>query len=137
MNMFLLRVDGAMAMKIDIVRHLFFQHLFPRKAERVNNFVKICIARGRCLDRKTRQNTEVGFILIFIYLDFRLVVALDVIDYFVMLRCLGLLFSLLHPFWQSRKDLGSISTFSRVRSLILPEEMSVGSFSRTAAGNQA
>ena len=32
--------DGAMAMKIDIVRHLFFQHLFPRKAERVNNFVK-------------------------------------------------------------------------------------------------
>ena len=50
--MFLLRVDGAMAMKIDIVRHLFFQHLFPRKAERVNNFIKICIARGRCLDRK-------------------------------------------------------------------------------------
>ena len=72
--------DGAMAIKIDIVRHLFFQHLFPRKAERVNNFVKICIARGRCLDRKTRQNTEVSFILIFIYLDFQLVVALDVID---------------------------------------------------------
>ena len=36
---------------------------------------------------------------------------------------------------------GSISTVSRVRSLILPEElirgMSVGSFSRTAAGNRA
>ena len=57
--------DGAMAMKIDIVRHLFFQHLFPRKAKRVNNFVKICITRGRCMDHKTRQNTEVGFILIF------------------------------------------------------------------------
>ena len=46
--------DGAMTMKIDIVRHLFFQHLFPRKAERVNNFVKICITRGRCMDHKTR-----------------------------------------------------------------------------------
>ena len=37
-------------------------------------------------------------------------------------------------------DVGSISTVSRVRSLILPEErwgMSVGSFSRTAAGNRA
>ena len=34
--------------------------------------------------------------------------------------------------------IGSISTVSRVRSLILPEdEMSVGSFSRTAAGNRA
>ena len=38
--------------------------------------------------------------------------------------------------------LGSISAVSRVRSLILPEEslfggMSVGSFSRTAAGNRA
>ena len=33
---------------------------------------------------------------------------------------------------------GSISAVSRVRSLILPEKrMSVGSFSRTAAGNRA
>ena len=67
--------DGAMAMRIDKVRHLFFQHLFPHRAERADNVVKICIACGRCVDRKTRQNTEVGFILIFIYLDFRLVVA--------------------------------------------------------------
>ena len=43
---------------------------------------------------------------------------------------------------EAKLGLGSISTVSRVRSLILPEErlirgMSVGSFSRTAAGNRA
>ena len=45
---------GAMAIKIDIVRHLFFQHLIPRKAERVNNFVKICIACGRCVGSQNK-----------------------------------------------------------------------------------
>ena len=41
-------------------------------------------------------------------------------------------------FYMVNLNLGSISTVSRVRSLILPEEgMSVGSFSRTAAGNRA
>lgn len=29
--------DGAMAMRIDIVRHLLFQHLFPHRAERADN----------------------------------------------------------------------------------------------------
>ena len=40
-------------------------------------------------------------------------------------------------FYMVNLNLGSISTVSRVRSLILPEGMSVGSFSRTAAGNRA
>ena len=38
---------------------------------------------------------------------------------------------------QSTYCLGSISTVSRVRSLILPGGMRAGSFSRTAAGNRA
>ena len=47
-------------------------------------------------------------------------------------------------FKMTGRELGSIFAFSRVRSLILPEErhglfrgMSAGSFSRTAAGNRA
>ena len=39
--------------------------------------------------------------------------------------------------FQVPASLGSISAVSRVRSLILPEGMSAGSFSRTAAGNRA
>ena len=45
------------------------------QAERVNNFVKICIVHKTCVDHTARQKHE-SALSIFVYLDFRLVVAL-------------------------------------------------------------
>ena len=59
------------------------------------------------------------------------------------LMCTNPLYVRMPEFEHSGVRLGLISTVSWVRSLILPEEerlfrgMSVGSFSRTAAGNRA
>ena len=44
------------------------------RTERVYNFVEICIAHGTCVGRTARQKHELA-LYIFIYLDFRLVVA--------------------------------------------------------------
>lgn len=44
------------------------------RTERVYNFVEICIAHGTCVGRAARQKHEL-VLYIFIYLDFRLVVA--------------------------------------------------------------
>ena len=63
---------------------VFALRVCSTRADRVNNFDEIRIARRTCVDCKARQKDELTL--------YRVGSHIDVIDRFVTSRCLGLLF---------------------------------------------